>query len=71
MVPQNSALEDRMNHLDRVLTISVWLGGSQQYEQPGKQLRVKTKVWGLMVGRETDDSTWAAGGPLKSRIHSG
>lgn len=34
-----------------------WLGGSQQYEQPGKQLRVKTKVWGLTAGRETDDST--------------
>ncbi|KAK4818840.1 hypothetical protein QYF61_019877 [Mycteria americana] len=30
MVLQNSPLEDRLNHLDGVQTISVWLGDSQQ-----------------------------------------
>ena len=45
-VSQNSPLEDRLNHLDHVQTISVWLGDSQQYEQPRETAESEDKGMG-------------------------
>lgn len=46
---QDSSLEDRLSHLHDVQTISVWLGDSQQHEQPRETAESEDKgigAWG-------------------------
>lgn len=65
-VSQNS-----LSHLDCGQTISDGLETASSMNSPGEQLGGETKAWGLRAGRDLDGSTWAAGGPPKSRIQSG